>query len=73
MKVVMDIILNHSGSVHKWFIQSRDNIKPYDDYYVWHKGKVNVAEDQAPNNWVLIPICPAHFFESDCKNINIAF
>ena len=48
----MDIILNQSGSVHKWFIQSKDNVQPYDDYYVWHKGKA-IDVQQAPNNWVL--------------------
>jgi len=54
MKVVMDIILNQSGTVHKWFIQSKDNVQPFDDYYVWHKGKVYTAEEQAPNNWVSV-------------------
>lgn len=48
IKLVMDLVVNHSSDEHKWFIESRrskDN--PYRDYYIWRKGK----EDNPPNNW----------------------
>jgi len=53
MKVIMDIIMNQSGSVHKWFIQSRDGIQPYNDYYVWNKGKSGYSTIP-PNNWMSV-------------------
>lgn len=49
LKLVMDLVLNHSSDEHKWFKESRkskDN--PYRDYYFWKKAK----NDKAPNNWV---------------------
>ncbi|MBD1395678.1 alpha-glucosidase C-terminal domain-containing protein [Pontibacter sp. JH31] len=39
IKVVIDLVLNHSGSDHPWFVEAAKNEKsPYRDYYVWaHK------------------------------------
>lgn len=48
LKLIMDLVLNHSSDEHPWFQESRkskDN--PYRDYYFWKKGN-GVA---APNNW----------------------
>ncbi|PTX61329.1 oligo-1,6-glucosidase [Melghirimyces profundicolus] len=48
MKLIMDLVVNHSSDEHKWFIESRkskDN--PYRDYYIWRPGK----NGQEPNNW----------------------
>ncbi|QHA93631.1 alpha-glucosidase [Bacillus sp. N1-1] len=48
MKLIMDLVVNHSSDEHKWFEESRkskDN--PYRDYYIWRKGK----EGREPNNW----------------------
>ena len=48
MKLVMDLVANHSSDEHAWFIESRkgkDN--PYRDYYIWRDGK----EGGPPNNW----------------------
>lgn len=55
IKVIMDIILNHSGSAHKWFKQSQLSTAPYKDYYIWSKGKlggVNDTRSLPPNNWI---------------------
>ena len=54
IRVLMDMVMNHSSDKHKWFLQSRaskDN--PYRDWYVWHDGKGETATDkgQVPNNW----------------------
>jgi oligo-1,6-glucosidase len=52
IKVIMDLVINHTSNQHKWFLESRkggdDN--PYKDYYIWRKGK---GKDQKrfPNNW----------------------
>ena len=48
MKLVIDLVANHSSDEHPWFVESRkskDN--PYRDYYIWKDGK----DGGAPNNW----------------------
>ena len=48
IKILMDLVVNHTSDEHNWFIESRkskDN--PYRDYYIW-KDPVNGKE---PNNW----------------------
>ncbi|WP_283153014.1 alpha-glucosidase [Guptibacillus hwajinpoensis] len=48
IRLVMDLVVNHSSDEHKWFSEARkskDN--PYRDYYIWREGK----GDQPPNNW----------------------
>ncbi len=48
MKLVMDLVVNHSSDEHKWFLESRkskDN--PYREYYYWKPGK----DGNPPNNW----------------------
>lgn len=49
IKIVMDLVVNHTSDEHKWFVESRkskDN--PYRDYYIWREGKEG---NQPPNNW----------------------
>ncbi|OZM57045.1 glucohydrolase [Lottiidibacillus patelloidae] len=51
MKLMMDLVVNHSSDEHHWFVESRkskDN--PYRDYYIWRKGK----DGQEPNNWTSV-------------------
>lgn len=48
MKLIMDLVVNHSSDEHAWFIESsssRDNSKR--DYYIWRDGK----DGKEPNNW----------------------
>lgn len=48
MKVIMDLVVNHTSDEHPWFLESKkgkDN--PYSDYYIWRDGK----GDKLPNNW----------------------
>ncbi|WP_312473301.1 alpha-glucosidase [Neobacillus sp.] len=48
MKLVMDLVVNHTSDEHEWFVQSKkskDN--PYRDYYFWREGKGG----KEPNNW----------------------
>ncbi|WP_372662126.1 alpha-glucosidase [Cohnella sp.] len=50
IKLIMDLVVNHSSDEHVWFEESRkskDN--PYRDYYIWRPGKPDGSE---PNNWV---------------------
>ena len=48
IKIVMDLVVNHTSDEHAWFIESRkskDN--PYRDYYIWKEPR----DGGAPNNW----------------------
>jgi oligo-1,6-glucosidase len=48
MKLIMDLVVNHTSDEHPWFIESRESKdNPYRDYYIWRKGK----DRQLPNNW----------------------
>ena len=35
MKVIMDLVVNHTSDEHEWFQKSRQRIDPYTDYYIW--------------------------------------
>ncbi|MBE6718569.1 MAG: alpha-glucosidase [Ruminococcaceae bacterium] len=49
IRIIMDMVLNHSSDEHRWFQESRkskDN--PYRNYYIWKEPKEDGSE---PNNW----------------------
>ena len=48
MKVIMDLVVNHTSTEHEWFKKSRERIEPYTDYYIWRPAKANGG---IPNNW----------------------
>ena len=48
MKVIMDLVVNHTSTAHEWFQKSRQRIEPYTDYYIWRAAKPN---GKLPNNW----------------------
>lgn len=35
MKLIMDLVINHTSDEHEWFQKSRRRIEPYTDYYIW--------------------------------------
>ncbi len=48
MKVMMDIVVNHTSTEHMWFKESsKSEDNPYRNFYVWKKNK-----GKLPNNWV---------------------
>ncbi|MBR6568421.1 MAG: alpha-glucosidase [Clostridia bacterium] len=48
MKLIMDLVINHSSDEHEWFRSSvSDPESPYRDYYIWRDGDENTP----PNNW----------------------
>ena len=48
IKIVMDLVVNHTSDEHAWFIESRSSrTNPKRDYYIWRDGK----NGGAPNNW----------------------
>lgn len=60
IRVVVDLVLNHSSDEHRWFREarkSRDN--PYHDWYIWHPGRPRRLpvlrrrlRPRRPNNWL---------------------
>jgi len=48
MKIILDLVINHTSDEHPWFVESRSSTdNPYRDYYIWHPGK----DGREPNNW----------------------
>ena len=48
MKLVMDLVVNHTSDEHPWFKQSRvSKTNPFRDFYIWKPGK----DGGPPNNW----------------------
>ncbi len=49
LKIVMDLVVNHTSDEHKWFVESRKSTdNAYRDYYIWREGKDG---QNPPNNW----------------------
>ncbi|MFP7474574.1 alpha-glucosidase [Niallia taxi] len=48
MKLIMDLVINHTSDEHPWFIEARSSKEnKYRDYYIWHSG----IDGEEPNNW----------------------
>lgn len=47
LKIVIDMVVNHSSDEHEWFKKSKAGIDPYRNYYIWRKG----VDGKEPNNW----------------------
>ncbi len=48
IKLVMDLVVNHTSDEHPWFVESRKSLdNPYRDYYIWRPAK----DGKEPNNW----------------------
>ena len=46
IKIIMDLVINHTSSEHEWFQKSRKGIEPYKDFYYWSD-----SWPGTPNNW----------------------
>lgn len=48
LKIIMDLVVNHTSDQHPWFIESKKSLdNPYRDYYHW----ADATKDQMPNDW----------------------
>lgn len=51
IRVIMDLVINHTSDKHKWFMESRSSKdNPYRDYYYWRNGRGKNGK-KPPNNW----------------------
>lgn len=49
IRVIMDLVLNHTSHLHPWFVESRASCEsPKRDWYIWRDGR---APGRPPNNW----------------------
>ncbi|MEJ2880594.1 alpha-amylase family glycosyl hydrolase [Pedobacter sp. GR22-6] len=52
MKLILDLVPNHSSDQHPWFLESRSSKdNPKRDWYIWHDAK---ADGSPPNNWLSV-------------------
>ena len=59
MRLIMDLVVNHTSDEHEWFVASREGDPAYEDYYVWKDGQPTAdgndnpgpADRAPPNNW----------------------
>lgn len=68
IRIIMDLVLNHSSDEHRWFQEakkSREN--PYHDYYVWRDGKEGVLPNDMKaafggSAWEWVPEVGQYYF-----------
>lgn len=57
IKLMMDLVINHSSDEHAWFLESRSSKdSPYRDYYIWRPAR---PDGSLPNNWSSVFSGPA--------------
>jgi alpha-glucosidase len=49
IKLILDLVPNHTSDQHSWFLESRDPGSERHDWYVWREGR---SDGSPPNNWV---------------------
>lgn len=48
LKIMLDLVVNHTSDEHAWFMESRSSLdSPYRDYYIWRKA----VDGEPPNHW----------------------
>ncbi|MFW5956041.1 MAG: glycoside hydrolase family 13 protein [Halorhabdus sp.] len=61
MRLIMDLVVNHTSDEHEWFQQSRRRANGYEDFYHWREGD----RDEPPNNWNSIFSGPAWSYDEE--------
>ena len=51
MKIIMDLVVNHTSNEHEWFKKSAAKDPKYKDYYIWRPGRGKDGK-KFPNNWM---------------------
>jgi alpha-glucosidase len=64
MKLIMDLVINHTSDEHPWFIESKSSKdSPKRDWYIWRDGK----DGKEPNNWESIFSGPAWKYDEETE------
>lgn len=64
IKVIMDLVINHTSDQHEWFKKSCRREGKYADYYIWRPGRGKDGK-KAPNNWMATFPGPAWEFNNE--------
>ncbi|MBM7694492.1 trehalose-6-phosphate hydrolase [Peribacillus deserti] len=49
IKIIMDIVVNHTSTEHEWFLEAKSSKdSPYRDYYIWRDS----VDGKEPTNWI---------------------
>lgn len=64
LKLIMDLVVNHTSDEHKWFVESRNKDSEYRDYYIWQKGRGKNGK-KPPNNWTSNFVGPAWEYDKE--------
>ncbi len=52
IKIIMDLVINHTSYLHPHFIESINPQSPYHDHYIWREGRIDKkGKKLPPNNW----------------------
>ncbi|MBN6710051.1 alpha,alpha-phosphotrehalase [Haemophilus haemoglobinophilus] len=51
IKIVMDMVFNHSSTFHQWFVEGEDPNSPYHDYYIWRENTTNWQSKFGGSAW----------------------
>ncbi|KIX03649.1 uncharacterized protein Z518_07202 [Rhinocladiella mackenziei CBS 650.93] len=52
MRLILDLVINHTSDQHPWFLESRtDRTNPHADWYVWQDPKIISGKRNPPSNW----------------------
>ena len=63
MKLIMDLVVNHTSDEHRWFQESRKSIdNPYRDYYVWRDVPSAITSVFSGPAWELDPLTNQYYF-----------
>lgn len=66
IKIIMDLVINHTSDEHPWFIESKKSINnPYRNYYIWKPGKTKFGKQVPPNNWTSFFTGPAWEYDKN--------
>ncbi len=67
LKIVLDLVLNHTSDQHPWFLESRSsNDNPKRDWYIWRDGQKSGGK-KPPNNWKAIIRGSGWHYDSDTE------
>lgn len=52
IRIIMDLVINHTSDEHPWFVAAQDPASPYRDYYIWKDANLRWGNKRVPpNNW----------------------
>lgn len=51
IRIIMDMVFNHTSTQHQWFIEGQDPNSPYHDYYIWREQANNWQSKFGGNAW----------------------